>query len=239
MVIHTESSNPDSPYFLEFDNGKKFLMQCSPGNKVTNDQTIAELCETTYQTPTGGFLKYSDTDKFKLTKNKRGYEVIEDLIIYWVPEETHEINKDSSLLIVNHGDFLTEKCELISDVWNLNPGFVEIYQENGIVKEITLKPGFLKEIRNDLFDSFQPKIFGIGEEVCTDFKTEQVVFVEQVETKHGKFLLIRPVIEYYIKKDNFKLDQILTNDVNTIIKINVSRRLLYKSGEKVKSVGPV
>jgi DNA-directed RNA polymerase subunit beta' len=239
MVIHTESSNPDSPYFLEFDNGKKFLMQCSPGNKVTNDQIIAELCETTYQTPTGGFLKYSDTDKFKLTKNKRGYEVIEDLIIYWVPEETHEINKDSSLLIVNHGDFLTEKCELISDVWNLNPGFVEIYQENGIVKEITLKPGFLKEIRNDIFDSFQPKIFGIGEEVCTDFKTEQVVFVEQVETKHGKFLLIRPVIEYYIKKDNFKLDQILTNDVNTIIKINVSRRLLYKSGEKVKSVGPV
>ena len=70
MVIHTESSNPDSPYFLEFDNGKKFLMQCSPGNKVTNDQTIAELCETTYQTPTGGFLKYSDTDKFKQTESR-------------------------------------------------------------------------------------------------------------------------------------------------------------------------
>ena len=110
MVINKESSNPDAPYFLEFDNGKKFLMQCSPGNKITNDQTIAELCETTYQTPTGGFLRYSDTDRFKLTKNKRGYEVIEDLNIYWVPEETHEINKDISLLMVNYGDFLTEKC---------------------------------------------------------------------------------------------------------------------------------
>ena len=101
ISLNNEGLHPDSPYILEIEDGKKFLIHCSPGNKVTNSQTIAELVDDSYHTITGGFIKYSSSDSSKVTKHKRGYEVTEDLILYWVPEETHELNKDVSLLLVN------------------------------------------------------------------------------------------------------------------------------------------
>lgn len=81
-------------------------MHCSPGNKITNSQTIAELIDNSYTTSTGGFIIYSNSDSCKVTKHKRGYEVVEDVILYWIPEETHEINKDISLLMANHGEMI-------------------------------------------------------------------------------------------------------------------------------------
>jgi len=194
--VNKDSSTPETPYFLEVEDGKRFLMHCSPGNKITNSQTIAELIDSSYTTSTGGFITYSNSDSCKITKHKRGYEVVEDLILYWIPEETHEINKDISLLMVNHGEMIKENHELIKDLFSVNSGFLSVLEENGIVKEISIKPGYLQPIIDTSTDIFESRIYESSEEVYKDFRVSSTSFIELVENELGKFLLVRPVIEY-------------------------------------------
>ena len=237
--VEKNCSNPETPYFLELEDGKKFLMHCSPGNKITNSQIIAELIDDSYCTSTGGFIYYSNTESYRITKHKRGYEVVEDLNMYWVPEETHEINKDISLLMVNNGDIIGEGHELIKDLYSLNSGYVSINEDNGIVKEIIIKPGYLHAILDTEISDFEPKIFEPNQNIYKNFSTQSTSFVELVETCDGKFFLIRPVIKYSVTQNYPYLKQILTNDTRTIVQIDVVQRVLIKDGEKIKSSGPV
>jgi DNA-directed RNA polymerase subunit beta' len=237
--VEKNSSNPETPYFLELEDGKKFLMHCSPGNKITNSQIIAELIDDSYCTSTGGFIYYSNTESYKITKHKRGYEVVEDLTMYWVPEETHEINKDVSLLMVNNGDIIAEGHELIKDLYSLNSGYVSINEDNGIVKEIIIKPGYLHPILDADMSEFEPKIFEPHQNIYKNFSTQLTSFVELIETCDGKFFLIRPVIKYSVSQNYPYLKQTLTNDTRTIVQIDVVQRVLIKDGEKIKSSGPV
>ena len=237
--VEKNCSNPEIPYFLELEDGKKFLMHCSPGNKITNSQIIAELIDDSYCTSTGGFIYYSNTESYKITKHKRGYEVVEDLSMYWVPEETHEINKDISLLMVNNGDIIAEGHELIKDLYSLNSGYVSINEDNGIVKEIIIKPGYLHPILDTDMSEFEPKIFEPNQNIYKNFSTQLTSFVELVETCDGKFFLIRPVITYSVTQNYPYLQQTLTNDTRTIVQIDVVQRVLIKDGEKIKSSGPV
>lgn len=237
--LNTDVLHPDSPYILELENGKKFLIHCSPGNKVTNSQTIAELIDDSYYTSTGGFIKYPNSDSSKITKHKRGYEVIEDLVLYWVPEETHELNKDVSLLLVSNNTFVPMRTELVKDLYSLTSGFVSIEEDNGIVKEIIIKPGYLYPIEDFILTHFEARIFEPTEEIYKGFKVDDTSFVEIVEYESGKFLLIRPVIKYSIRQDIIELHQTLTNDTQTVLNVGVIQRILFKDGELVKSACPV
>ena len=237
--VNKDSSSPETPYFLEAEDGKRFLMHCSPGNKITNSQTIAELIDSSYTTSTGGFIIYSNSDSCKITKHKRGYEVVEDLILYWIPEETHEINKDISLLMVNNGEMVKENHELVKDLFSVNSGFLSVVEENGIVKEINIKPGYLHPIKDTFIATFETKIYETGEEICKDFKAPCTSFIEIVESEIGKFFLIRPVIEYEVTQNHPYLKQVLTHDTHTILQIDVVQRILVRDGEKIKSSSPV
>jgi DNA-directed RNA polymerase subunit beta' len=230
---------PETPYFLQFEDGKKFLMHCSPGNKISNSQIIAELVDNSYCTSTGGFIKYSPIDNSKITKHKRGYEVIEDTTLYWIPEETHEINKDISLLLVNNNSMVSNQHELIKDLYSVNAGFLSINEDNGIVKDITIKPGYLHPLEKLDSVLFEPRIFEPEENFYQNFKVQNTSFIEIVEIDSNKFFLVRPVIKYLIKENTPYLNQILTNDSRTIIQIDVIQRILVKDGEKIKSFGSV
>ena len=237
--IDKETTNPESSYFLELENGKKFVMHCSPGNKLTNSQTIAELVDNSYLTSTGGFIKYSNPEGCKITKHKRGYEVVEDLTLYWIPEETHEVNKDASLLMVTNGETVKENQELIKELFSLNSGIVSINEENGIVKEITIKPGYIHHITETHAFAFEPRIFHTNEEVYKGFKVPSLSFIELIERDSSKFLLIRPVNIYPVTQSQHHFNQTLTNDTHTSLHIDVVQRILVKDGEKIKSCGPV
>ena len=38
--------------------------------------------------------------------------------LLWIPEETHEINKDISLLLVEEGQFITSGTEIVKEVFS-------------------------------------------------------------------------------------------------------------------------
>jgi len=239
VTINTANTSPESPYFLQLDDGKQFLLHCSPGNKLTNSQILGELIDDSYNTETGGFVKYSNLDGCRITKNKRGYEVIDDFVMYWIPEETHEINKDISLLMVNDKEMIEKNQELIKDLFSLNSGFLSIFEENGIVKEIIIKPGYTHILSKTTPVNFESKIFEAGEEVYKGFNVPEISFIELIARESELFLLVRPVMKYVVKQSYPYLKQTLTNDTHTSLKIEVVQRVLVKDGEKVKSYGPV
>ena len=229
----TNPSNSEFPYNLEFHKGATFNVLCSPGNKIVHSQIIGELIEQEYQTSTGGIIKYEGVEVNKKNKNKKGYEITNEGKIFWIPEETHEINKDISLLMIEEKKFIQKGDEIIKDLYAINSGYVEIIQEDNIVKEIIIKPGIIKQI-NDLELFKNAKIFKEGETISENYTTEKPIYVEIIN-KEKKEILIRPVKEYFIDKKNIEIENDISNNLDNSIGIKIVNKILYRDGEQVKS----
>ena len=229
----TNPSNSEFPYNLEFHKGATFNLLCSPGNKIVHSQIIGELVEQEYQTSTGGIIKYEGVEVNKKNKNKKGYEITNEGKIFWIPEETHEINKDISLLMIEEKKFIQKGDEIIKDLYAINSGYVEIIQEDNIVKEIIIKPGIIKQI-NDLELFKNAKIFKEGETISENYTTEKPIYVEIIN-KEKKEILIRPVKEYFIDKKNIEIENDISNNLDNSIGIKIVNKILYRDGEQVKS----
>nr|BDA97887.1 RNA polymerase beta'' subunit [Chroomonas collegionis] len=232
-----ENVSADSSYGLELPNGKTFALHCSPGNKMSNAQIVGELIDTSYMTSTGGVIKYVNIDLDSSTSSILESEGIDRGSILWIPEETHEINKDISLLYVDHGDYVRSGQEILKDVYTSVEGYVIVLQENGIVRELVIKPGsFIQMLSLPGEDFFKSQIREKGEEICSGNITNDRVFVEAVLFKGEKGILVRPVEEYEIQNsviDGF--EQECLKDSNHSINLQVSKRLPFKDGDRIKS----
>lgn len=231
----------DLPYCLELDNQDTFLMQCSPGNKISNSQIIAERIDSRYTTPTGGIIRYHNLnfldEESESLKAAHAYKTISTGTILWIPEETHEINKDISLLNVKSGDFISVGTEIIKDVYNNTEGYVVITEDNGIVHNVSIKPGFLLQTTLKEQDQFQEEmIVQAGELIYDEIVADTDVSVECLRTSQGNKLLVRPIIKYEIGDQEDDLDQTFVDDSEHTIKLKVVKKLPFKDGEKIQSI---
>ena len=238
IVVQSSEYNVfDSPYYLELENGSRFIMQCSPGNKISNSQIVAELENSDYKTSTGGIVRYNNLDIDENDKTKRGYEVKGNGSLLWIPEETHEINRDLSLLLVKDGDFITSGYEIIKDIYSKNEGYVKIIQENEIVREIIIKPGLLYSVNPNTFQLFKEGcVLRKGDLIYDDKIAEEDFFVEGIKKEDKSYILLRPLFEYKIQNKNDLISEIQKQNPNHSIQLNVIQRLMYKNEEKIKSV---
>jgi DNA-directed RNA polymerase subunit beta' len=235
-----DSLNSDSPYCLELSNGHRFLMHCSPGNKISHSQIVAELIDTSYFTSTGGIIKYQNlqlNDSNQSTENSNSISVNSGSIL-WIPEETHEVNKDISLLYVKHGQYLRSGQEILKDLYNNIEGYVNVVQENGIVREVVIKPGYFLEGDDFSTETFiSPRIVDVGEEIISGKIANEKVFVELLCSSADIGFLVRPVKEYQIHNNRTStLEQEYLTDSNHFISLNVINSLPFKDGERIKSV---
>lgn len=225
-TVKTESDGniSETEYILEFSDEKRFLLHCSPGNKISNTQTIGELIDNSYYTETGGFILYSENQELDY--------------LLWIPEETHYINKDISLLLVSNQTTVQKGQEIVKDLHSANEGFLCIDEENGIVKEISIKPGYLHKV-NDKDSLLEPKLVASGEVISSNLQINQLSYVETVEIRKENYLLIRPVIKYPISKEHSYIHQNTLSNNHTTINVNITQKVLLQHGEKVKSPNPV
>lgn len=222
-IIKNEYENDDAigSFFLNFSNGNKFLMLCSPGNKINNSQIIGELVDTKYRTKTGGFIRYQNDSN----ENKHG--------IFWISEETHEIKKDISLLMVENNTYVEAGTEIIKDVKTENTGYLQVIEENGIVEKLIIKIGTIIKREEKIGEKFiSSMIIKAGEEVCDGIIAENTVFIERI--KAG--ILVRPVEQYYVSKEQLKVETEHSLSGNQFIGINLIQHLLFKEGEKIESI---
>ena len=141
--VKMESGQAGEHYVIETANGQRFSLIATPGTKVASGGVVAELEDTRFHTQTGGVIKYSGVETAKKGKGKQGYEVVKGGTLVWIPEETHEVNKDLSLLLVEDGQFVEAGTEVVKDIFCQSSGVVEVTQKNDILREIVVKPGDL------------------------------------------------------------------------------------------------
>ncbi|MGG6293157.1 DNA-directed RNA polymerase subunit beta' [Leptolyngbya sp. AN02str] len=236
--VIAESGQGREHYVIETQNNQRFSLIATPGTKVTNGQVVAELIDDRYHTHTGGIIKFSGIEVAKKGKAKQGYEVVKGGTILWIPEESHEVNKDISLLLVEDGQYVEAGTEVVKDIFCQSNGVVEVTQKNDILREIVIKPGELHMVDNpDAIAGKDGSIVLPGDEVVPGLSSSELRYVEYVETPEGPALLLRPVTEYTVPDEPPVPSQTSSSeDAARSIQMRAVQRILYKDGDRVKSV---
>ncbi len=232
-------------YFLEVSNKHKFILKNNFNKTIINGEIIADLISNSYKTKTGGIIKYLD---LLIIKNKLKdvqkdiYDVDGSGYILWIPEETHIINKDISLLLVKNGQFIELGTEIIQNVFANNSGILEILEKDGIVREIIIKPGQLYNLHNSSIANIYKK-FGKyrgflrpGEQLISDIKLDKLVYWEYIKIDEKDFILVRPVIVYAVPHKSLVCN--ISNDSfeTDIVNLKLIRKTNFRDGERVKSI---
>jgi DNA-directed RNA polymerase subunit beta' len=234
--VFLESSAGTEHYVIEGATGDRFSLKATPGTKVVNNQVVAELIDDTYRTNTGGIIKYAGIETSKGSR-KSGYEVEKGGVLLWIPEEAHEVNKDSSLLIVEPGQYVEAGTELVKDIYSQSAGVVEVIQKNDILREIIVKPGILHLIDGD---QYHEQLIEPGTDLGQGIVIEELCYGESVDTTLGSGLLLRPVREYPVADQPAVPSQgSINQDGGRKIELRSVQRLFYKDGERVKSIDGV
>lgn len=122
--------------------GEKYIVKSPVDTTVENGMIIAELLSEDCSVSSSGEIKYIDV------------EVDENQIItkpgsvVFIPEEVHQLNKESSLKMVESGTKVTAGTEIVKDVYCHLDGIVEIKEYNDVVHEITVRPGEIYQLAN-------------------------------------------------------------------------------------------
>jgi DNA-directed RNA polymerase subunit beta' len=236
--VKIESDGGRELYIIYTADGRKFLLKATPGTKVQNNQVVAELIDDRYQTDTGGIIKYGGITIGKGNR-KQGYEVEKGGTLLWIPEESHEVNKDISLLIVEDGEYVEAGAEVVKDVFCQSSGIAEVVQKNDILREIIIKPGDVHQL-DDSKNEWHEQLIQPGTEVLPGVIVEELRYGEVVETTEGSALILRPVKEFQVADEPSIPSQASVNqDDGRQIELRSVQRLFYKDGERVKSVKSV
>jgi DNA-directed RNA polymerase subunit beta' len=202
---------------------------------------IAELADDRFRTQTGGLVKFAPGLAIKKARSaKNGYEVNKGGTLLWIPQETHEINKDISLLMITDGQWIEAGTEVVKDIFSQTAGIVSVTQKNDILREIIVRSGsFHLCTEKKALERFQGDgvMVNPGEAIAKGITTDVMVFVQAVETPEGTGLLLRPVEEYTIPNEAQLPDLGHVKQPNgPHLGIKATQRLAFKDNELVKSV---
>ncbi len=235
--VKMESAQGTEHYVVETNSGQRFALLATPGTKVGNGAVVAELEDSRYHTQTGGIILYSGVEASKKGKGKQGYEVTKGGTLLWIPEETHDVNKDISLLGVEDGQYVEAGTEVVKDIFCHTSGVVEVTQKNDILREIVIKPGSIHLIDTpEAVMDRDRSLVPAGEELLPGLVLERLSYVEYVETPEGPAVLLRPVEEYTVPDEPQVPRQDSINDAGSDIRLRAVQRIPFKHEERVKSV---
>ena len=136
------------------ETNEKYIVKSPVDTTVENGMIIAELIDDTCKVESSGEIRYN------------GLEVDENQVVItpgqlvFIPEEIHQISKDSSLKLVESGTYVEAGTEVVKDIYTHIAGIVEIKEFNDIIHEIVVRPGELYTL-----DSINDLKVGEGEVV--------------------------------------------------------------------------
>ncbi|MFZ9166880.1 DNA-directed RNA polymerase subunit beta' [Vulcanococcus sp.] len=235
-----ESTHAGELWHLEGKDSIRYRLNTHPGTKIGNGEVIAELADDRFRTQTGGIVKFAPGLAIKKARSaKNGYEVNKGGTLLWIPQETHEINKDISLLMIEDGQWIEAGTEVVKDIFSQTAGIVTVTQKNDILREIIVRSGKLHHVSDAKVVArySDGKLVNPGEEIAKGLKADAMVFVEAVDTADGGALLLRPVEEYRIP-DEAHLPELgsVTQKNGPSLGLKATQRLAFKDGELIKSV---
>nr|QCI04155.1 RNA polymerase b'-subunit [Anotrichium furcellatum] len=243
--VWIDRSSDSVNYILDIASKDKFILKNNFSKRIVNNQVIADLMSNAYKTKTGGIIKYLDMSvlKSKIKHNEKDvYDITGEGYILWIAEETHIINKDISLLLVSHGQFVEAGTEIIQNVFVNNSGVLEVIQKDGVVREVVVKPGNLYKVNDSNLlqvDNNGSKYRGFlrpGEHILGDIYIDKLAYWEYIQIQEEDYVLVRPVIVYSVPKKSLNLEVTKESFATDIVNLKLLRRTNFRDGERIKSV---
>ena len=236
-----ESTHAGELWHLEGKDNIRYRLNTHPGTKIGNGEVIAELADDRFRTQTGGIVKFAPGLAIKKARSaKNGYEVNKGGTLLWIPQETHEINKDISLLMITDGQWIEAGTEVVKDIFSQTAGIVTVTQKNDILREIIVRSGEFHLCTDaKALERFEGdgQMVNPGEDIAKGLSVDTMKYVQTVETPEGKGLLLRPVEEYTIPNEAQLPELSHVKQANgPHLGIKATQRLAFKDNELIKSV---
>lgn len=231
----------DSQYLLRVkEKGVKIYLQTTRANQV------GALVDNSFRTLTGGILYYDYRNLFlrnvqnrvlsyyhHFYKSQHHGSLICHRSVFWLGEEVYRVNCEQSVLLVDHGNFISEGFEIIPGLFSKTSGLVVIRQKSGLVKTITIKSGLVYEGKK--FRNAAKKIYFPGETLFSGIIIKDLSLCEHIIEKKTDQLLVRPVKIYELSRSNKE------ESMNTSLQKGLSGLCLkfgtiplYRSGQTIK-----
>ncbi len=114
---------------------ERYIVKAPVDTTVENGMIIAELIDDECAVTSSGEIRYVDVE---VDENQI---ITKPGAVVFIPEEIHQISKDSTLKMVDNGTYVTAGTEVVKDVYCHLDGIVEFKEYNDIIHEITIRPG--------------------------------------------------------------------------------------------------
>ena len=158
--------------------------------------------------------------------------------ILWLPEETYNLNCDRSMLLVEHGNFISKNYEIVPGLFSKTSGIVIISARNNVVSEISIKSGLVYQGKN--FESFANKIFYPGEEIFDNIVLTKPSLCQHISSKGNNQLLIRPLTIFEVAKTKSQINSLtLKEKEKSVLILKNTTQYLYKSNQKIKTANSI
>lgn len=237
-------------YLLKFENLNYFVKLKRKSNsnylQLTRNQKFATLVTNTFSTLTGGILYYDYKNILNLKQEKniisflnrinlhKNYKsLVNHRTISWLGEEIHKVNCEQTILLVEHGDFISKGFELIPGLFSKTSGLVKIVQKQNVVKLISIKSGVVYESQK--FKNIEKKLYYPGEAIFSKLTIKNLSLCEQIIGKTSAQLLIRPVTLYEYPVSLNSISPLnLAFSTFPFADLNSKSFYLYKSNQFIK-----
>ena len=228
-------------YLLNFQNLRYLLnIQVKTSKfylQLTQNNQIGILITNKFKTLTGGtlyydqknFLKFSHINKTISYVNQSNFShkyepMVSHRTIVWLEEEIHQVNCEPNILLVEHGDFISEGFELIPGLFSKTSGIVVIRQKNNLVQNILIKSGLVYEGKK--LKNISKKFYYPGEVILSNIFIKKLSFCEHLSGKNIEQLLVRSIEIYELPHSNLNQME-LQNEFNQDSKIKLESNLIY------------
>jgi DNA-directed RNA polymerase subunit beta' len=198
-------------YILNVKNYKYLIKILQKNSKfylqLTRNQQVGILLKNSFKTLTGGTVYYDhrnllNYDQFNSSISylirtnllNKYNPIVSHRTMTWLSEEIHQVNCEPSIVLVEHGDFISEKFELIPGLFSKTSGIITIRQKNNLIQTISIKSGLVYEGKK--FKNTSKKLYYPGEVLFSNIPVTTLSFCEQISSKTGEQLLVRPIEIY-------------------------------------------
>ena len=237
-------------YLLNLQNIKYLLKLQTKNSKfylqLTQTKQVGTLVTNIFRTLTGGTLYYNYRNLLKCDQiNKKilylnrvnlssKYKpIVSFRTIVWLGEEIHCVNCEPNILLVEHGNFISEGFELIPGFFSKTSGIVIIRQKNNLVQTISIKSGIVYEGKK--FKNISKKVYYPGEVLFSNIQVKQLSFCEQIISKNNEQLLVRPIEIYEFSHSNLNSEKIQKQfNKDLTIQLGSKQIYSYKSNQTIK-----
>ena len=237
-------------YLLNFKELKYLLKIYNKDSKsylqLTRNNQLGILINNTFRTLTGGVLYYDPHNIIKCNqKNKKiSYlnrsnlftkykSLVSHRTIIWFGDEIHRLNCELNILLVAHGDFISEGFELVPGLFSKTSGIVIIRQKANIVQTVVIKSGLVYEGKK--FKRNSKKLYYPGEIILSSVQIKTLSFCEHSTGKNTEQLLVRPVEIYeFSHSTNYEIEAQNQFNKQSNLKLESKSTYSYKTNQIIR-----